>query len=157
MDRKSKIGVAIGTVVIGIGAALGIAEAASSSSSAAAPAQGGNGYGPPQSRQGQPPGDGTGMHGGGDQIAAGLAAKLDVDQSVVQGVLDQVFAANRTSGHNDRQGLSSMDGAIAKALAARTSISEDTILAALQSLRPGGAPGGGPATSTASPTPSATA
>lgn len=155
MDLTKKTGLAIGTAVIGIGAALGVAGIASASSSATtttsttqvAPAgtssdQTQTGQAPTQGQapvdgtgQGQPPAD-SGRQGGPAQLASGLAAALNADQATIQSVLDEVFSANQQTGTPPDP--DTMDAAIAKALAPKINVEESKILSALQSLRPNG-------------------
>ncbi|QLQ15367.1 MAG: hypothetical protein HZY73_06335 [Micropruina sp.] len=156
MDLKKKTGLAIGTAVIGIGAALGVAGIAGAATSATtttsttqvAPAdqtttdQSQTGQVPTTgqapadgSTQGQPPAD-SGHQGGPAQLASGLASALNADQATIQTVLDEVFAANQQTG--TPPDMDTMDANIAKALSPKINVDESKILEALKSLRPSG-------------------
>lgn len=151
MDLKKKTGIAIGTAVIGIGAALGVAGLASASNSAATTttgtttsqvevAPGTQAGAAADGTQGQPPQGG--MRGGG--LAGELATQLGLEESAVQAVLDDVMGANKPAegAAFDRD---AMDAAISKELVSKLGVTADKVQAAFDALHanePAGGPGG---------------
>ena len=165
MNTIQKIGLGLGSVALGIGAAVGITYAADSvtngtptggattggtssgdtSTQAAAPSDGSAAQVPaggPADPGGLPPGDDDhedadhGRGGPGD-LAAGLASSLGLDQATVQTALDEAFAQIAPSTDDDgRPDRAAMESQLAAALADSLGVDEATVTAALQSLHP---------------------
>ncbi|MCW3157282.1 Clp protease N-terminal domain-containing protein [Micropruina sonneratiae] len=164
MNSKQKTGLAIGSAVIGIGAAFGVgyafSGAATTTQAQAQPSQG--------SGQGEGPG-GEGRGGGMGNMsnfAKALAEKLGVDEDKVTEALQQAMQANRPSGDASGRAMpsdgassgampsgapsngggpnggggpggggSGMDDQLAKSLAEALGLDEDTVAKAIEEVR----------------------
>ena len=124
-------------LVAGLGFA-GVASAADSGSSGSADSTTGTTQSAPAERGG--PG---GHHGGGMDMASGLAEKLGVDESKLSDALDTFRKANkpteRPEGGAKQDGTkpdrTAMDSALAKSLAESLGIEESKVTTALEELR----------------------
>ncbi len=143
MNRTAKTLAATATGAVALGLGLGVAglasadpsaspaPSASPSASASAPAT------PPAGG----PGDHRGRPGRGDrgQLAEQLAAKLGVDQALVETALREYRDANRPSTKPDpgtaKPDPAVDDAALAKALADKLDVTEAKVTAALQEIR----------------------
>ncbi|MBK8459749.1 MAG: hypothetical protein IPL43_05730 [Micropruina sp.] len=139
MNIKQKTGLAIGGVVVAMGAALGIASMATADTAATTPstvqvAPGTDTAAAPPAEGGRGGGQGMGARGpGGGHLAADLATELGVEEATVQAAVDEVFAANRPT-DGSRPDRAAMDAQLATALATKLNIDQAKVTAALEAV-----------------------
>lgn len=162
MKTIQKIGLGVGALALGVGAAVGITNAAeltggttSSASSTSTTSSGSDRQMPPGASgdatsgtapEGQPQGGAPG------NMAAELATALGVDEATIQEALDAAFSSQAAPTEGTRPDRSAMESTLVSAIVEKTGLDEATVQSALESVRPQGGPGGkgGPAGDTAS-------
>ncbi|WP_232550137.1 hypothetical protein [Propioniciclava soli] len=169
MNTIQKVGLGLGALALGVGAAVGVTNAAETATADTPATQtDANGSTPADAAPGADAVDtrgnrgtdpttsgadtgaaGEGRRGGGPgarmgDLAADLATALDADEAAIQEAIDATMASQTPPSDGERPDAAALQETLATAIADRLGIDEATVTAALADLHPGGGhPGGG--------------